>query len=156
MPEIYEPVIFIKKEKITIAETARIDSFVKIEGGMGVHIGEYVHIASLAHINIGGGEVVLGDFSAVSSGAKILGGSNKAEGKSMSAVAPREMQVVERGKTSIGKYAFLGVNSAVMPGVTVGEGAVIGAGAVVTKDVPAYEIWAGVPAQKIGSRKQRI
>ncbi len=46
----------------------------------------------------------------------------------------------------------IGVNAVIMPGVTIGEGAQIGAGAVVTKDVPDYEIWAGVPAKKISKR----
>jgi galactoside O-acetyltransferase len=153
MPVIYEPVVILKPEMVNIAETARIDSFVKIEGGQGVHIGKYVHIASFTHINVGGGNVILDDHSNVSSGAKILGGSNKKDGLSMSSASPSTMQVVERKTTVLGKYAFLGVNGVVMPGVTIGEGAVIGAGAVVTKDVPAYEIWAGVPAKKIGARK---
>jgi len=154
MPEIYEPVIILKQDMVKIADTARIDSFVKIEGGQGVNIGEYVHICSFAHINIGSGNVILEDYSGVSSGAKILGGSNKSDGKSMSAAAPAHMQVVERKTTLLREYAFLGVNSVVMPGVTIGIGAVIGAGAVVTNDVPDYEIWAGVPAKKIGDRKQ--
>ena len=46
----------------------------------------------------------------------------------------------------------LGMGAVVLKGVTVGEGAVIGANAVVTKDVPAYETWAGVPARKLGSK----
>jgi galactoside O-acetyltransferase len=125
---------------------------IKIEGGEGVTIGRWVHIASFAHINIGGGQVTLGDGSAYASGAKVLGGSNDKAGVSMSASAPPEMQVVMRAKTVIGRNAFLGVNAVVMPGVTVGDGAVIGAGAVVTRDVPPYEIWAGIPARKIGER----
>ncbi len=153
MPEIYEPVIILKPEIVKIDDTARIDSFVKIEGGQGIKIGKYVHVASFTHINIGSGKVILGDYSAVSSGAKILGGSNKHDGKSMSATAPSNMQVVERKTTILREYAFLGVNSVVMPGVTIGKGAVIGAGAVVTKNVPDYEIWAGVPAEKIGKRE---
>jgi len=82
----------------------------------------------------------------------VLGGSNKPEGLSMSAASPALMQVVERKLTRLGAYSFVGVNAVVMPGVTIGEGTVIGAGAVVTKDVPAWEIWAGVPARKIGVR----
>jgi carbonic anhydrase/acetyltransferase-like protein (isoleucine patch superfamily) len=39
-----------------------------------------------------------------------------------------------------------------MSGVRIGRGAIVGAGAVVTKDVPPYEIYAGVPARKIGER----
>ena len=56
---VFDPVVFTNADNIFIAPTARIDSFVKVEGGRGVTIGEHVHIASFAHINIGGGEVVI-------------------------------------------------------------------------------------------------
>ncbi len=48
---------------------------------------------------------------------------------------------------------WIGANAMVLKGVTIREGAIIGAGAVVTRSVPAYEIWAGVPAKKIGCRR---
>lgn len=47
---------------------------------------------------------------------------------------------------------WLGANVVITPGVTVRTGAVVGAGSVVTHDVPEYEIWAGVPARRIGAR----
>ena len=43
--------------------------------------------------------------------------------------------------------ADIGMNAAILPGVTIGEGSIVGAGAVVTKDVPPYAIVAGVPAK---------
>ncbi len=46
----------------------------------------------------------------------------------------------------------IGCNAVILPGVTVGYGAIIAAGAVVNKSVPDFEIWGGVPAQKISSR----
>ncbi len=46
----------------------------------------------------------------------------------------------------------IGAGAIILHGVRVGEGAIIGAGAVVTRDVPDYEIWAGVPARKIRER----
>lgn len=51
------------------------------------------------------------------------------------------------GKVTIGRNAWIGMNVTICPGVTVGNYAVIGAGAVVTKDVPDYAVAAGVPAK---------
>lgn len=53
-------------------------------------------------------------------------------------------------------YAFIGARATILPGVTVRRGAVVAAGSVVTKDVDEYEVVAGVPAKKIGERKQDL
>lgn len=50
-------------------------------------------------------------------------------------------------KTLIKKGASIGANATILPGITIGENALIGAGSVVTKDVPANEIWVGNPAK---------
>ena len=57
--------------------------------------------------------------------------------------------------TTIRKRAAIGSNAAILCGVTIGEGAVIGAGAVVTRDVPAGAVFAGVPARRIKSRRSK-
>jgi acetyltransferase-like isoleucine patch superfamily enzyme len=65
----------------------------------------------------------------------------------------KDIQVVEPHKLSVGRDVFIGVNAIILGGVRViGIGAVIGAGAVVTKPVPNFEVWAGNPARKIGER----
>lgn len=144
---VYDPVVMTKAENIFIAPTARIDSFVKIEGGQGVTIGEHVHVASFAHVNIGGGEVVIEDGASMASGAKIIGGSNMLEGETCSAAAPADQQIIKRSKTVLKKNATLFTNAVVLPGVTVGEGAALAAGSVATKDIPDGELWGGVPAR---------
>jgi acetyltransferase-like isoleucine patch superfamily enzyme len=53
------------------------------------------------------------------------------------------------GEVRIKRGAFIGMNSTIMPGVTIGEGAVVAAGSVVTHDVEPYTIVGGVPARKI-------
>lgn len=55
-------------------------------------------------------------------------------------------------EVSIGHDVWIGHNATIMPGVRIGNGAVVGAGAIVTKDVEAYSIVVGVPAQKIKMR----
>ena len=58
--------------------------------------------------------------------------------------------------TRIADYAFIGARAIILPGRTIGEGAVVAAGAVVTHDVPPYNIVAGVPARPIGERQRNL
>ena len=55
---------------------------------------------------------------------------------------------------TVGNDCWIGRRVMIMPGVSIGDGSVIGAGAVVTKDIPPYSVAAGVPAKVIKSRKQ--
>ncbi|KKQ71398.1 MAG: Acetyltransferase [Candidatus Shapirobacteria bacterium GW2011_GWE2_38_30] len=57
------------------------------------------------------------------------------------------------GPVTIGDYVFIGPRAIILPNVTIGNGAVVAAGAVVTKNIPDGEIWGGVPAKKIGDRQ---
>lgn len=60
-----------------------------------------------------------------------------------------------KGKVEIEDYVFIGPRSIILPGVTIGRGAVVAAGAVVTKDVAALSIVGGVPAKEIGIRDEK-
>jgi len=151
-PRIFEPVLMLQPDMIHLAEGVRIDSFVDIRGGQGVWIGKYVHIANHASLNIGGGKLVIGDYAAVAAGCRVVTGSNKMDAPSLSAAAPAHMQHVERGRVCMEPYSTLYVNVVVCPNVTIGEGAVVLPGAVVTKDVPPWTIFGGIPAKKIGER----
>ena len=77
---IHEPCVILKPENVHISDEARVDSFVKIEGGLGVTVGEGTHICSFSHINIGGGEVIIGRHVGIASGAKIIAGTARSMG----------------------------------------------------------------------------
>ncbi len=148
--QLFDPVVIIRSERLWVHPTTRIDSFVKLECFGGVFIGPHVHIASFCHLGIGGGELVLDEGSSFASGVKIITGSNvPGIGRSCSAVAPGNK--IERSFVHVKKNATLFCNAVVLPGVTIGERAVIAAGAVVNRDVPNGETWGGVPARRLKS-----
>ena len=60
------------------------------------------------------------------------------------------------GQVHIGNHVFIGANTTILPGVTIGDYAVIGAGSIVTHDVPARTVVAGVPAKEICSVEEYI
>jgi len=62
---------------------------------------------------------------------------------------PIKRKLFTKGEVAIGDNVWIGSNSCIMPGVTIGRGAIIGANAVVTKDVPPYALAAGNPARVI-------
>lgn len=149
---VFGPYVILCDEEFHAAPTARIDSFTKFECGQGLYLGEFVHIASFCHIGIGGGLTILEDGVACSSGAKIISGTNvPARGRGCSAIDPRS--VIERSYVHVKREAIVFAGAIVLPGVTVGENAVIAAGAVVNRNVPPFEVWAGKPARKIGEVK---
>jgi acetyltransferase-like isoleucine patch superfamily enzyme len=66
-------------------------------------------------------------------------------------VTGRAYPDVDRAPVTIGDHVFLGANAVVLMGVTIGDSAVVAAGAVVTGDVPARAVVAGVPARRVGT-----
>ena len=93
--------------------------------------------------------VHLGAYSMMAPRVAVVGGDHLTD------VVGTPMQFTSRPTqlhTYIGRDVWIGYGAIITRGVTIGEGAIVGAGSVVTKDVPPYEVWAGVPAQKIRDR----
>lgn len=63
----------------------------------------------------------------------------------------KTLDYTKTGQVHIGSHVFIGANATILPGVTIGDYAVIGAGSVVTHDIPARTVAAGVPAKVICS-----
>lgn len=149
---IFEPVIMLQAEEIAIGDGSRIDSFVKLQGGKGLTIGKDVHIASFCTVNAGGGEVELHDGCGLSNGVVVCGGMPDLRYEIVSAADIRAQPHKILKKTVIGRGAVVFANATILPGVSIGSYSVVGAGAVVTEDIPPYEVWMGNPARFQRSR----
>jgi acetyltransferase-like isoleucine patch superfamily enzyme len=148
---------------VEIDDYSFIDTYVTILGGRKGHgfvqIGKYVEVASNC-VLAGRGGIKLGDHVGVGAGSKIYSGTHlyKDPGRedielmSGSILAPVDKQYVLEKPVIFEDYAWMGVNSAVIPGVTIGKGAIIGAGSVVNSDIPAFSVAVGSPAKVIKKR----
>jgi len=135
-------------ENITFGTPVLIDDFTMIVARDPVILGNYVHIACFAAIT-GGGRVDIGDFSAVSQGAKLLTGTDDfIDGGFGNSTVPSDFRNARRAPISLGRFCIIGANAVVLPGVTVGEGAVVGANSVVTRDLDPWGVY-------IGNRRHR-
>ncbi len=142
-------------ENIDFGKYVIIDDFTLIYAKEQIKIGNYVHIASFTSIS-GGGELVVEDLSAISSGCRIVTGTDdfKEWGFGNSTIN-NAFRNVQMKKIHIGKFCVIGGNSVILPGVTIGEGATVGAGSVVTKDLKPWGIYVG--NKRIGWRdKEKV
>lgn len=114
---------FFDPRGVTIGEDTIIGDHCFLDGRASLIIGSHVDIASQVLIYNSEHDIEAEDFKAIT--------------------APVE----------IGDYVFIGPRAIILPGVKIGKGAVIAAGAVVTKEVESFKIVGGIPAKEIGERR---
>lgn len=129
--------------------------------GMKIGVGSAVHMAArffdLTNIEIGK-DTIIGDNAFLDGRDKLIIGDHVDIASSVMVynsehdVNSEDFHAVTT-PVEIGDYVFIGPRAIILPGVKIGKGAVVAAGAVVTKDVLAYQIVGGVPAEVIGERK---
>lgn len=115
----------------------------KIKIGKECYIGAYCNIRPLNE------EIIIGDHCLVSQFVSIIGANHKID---QARITDKIEDHVSK-KVVIGDNVWIGAQAVILPGVTIGEGAVVGAGSVVTKDIPPYCVCAGVPARVTRKRK---
>lgn len=141
-------------KKAVIKEKTRIWAFVNVQDG--ARIGAHCNIADHCFIEKG---VVIGDHVTVKNGVALFDGvkieDNVFCGTNVVFINDRRPRSHRKDSwtlepTTVKKGATIGSNATILCGLTIGMYAFIGAGSVVTKDVPAYALVAGNPAKIIG------
>jgi len=112
-----------------------------------VHLGQEVSLAAFVHVWGGGGvyignRVMIGAHTAIASRTHDYGQDIM-------------YYTVVRKPVTIEDDVWIGSNCVILPGIHIGEGAVVGAGSVVTRDIDAKTVVAGVPARVVARRRER-
>ena len=124
---------------VSIADTVIVSS--------DVSIGKYSYVNPHSTLE----NCTVGNYCSISAGVNICPGEHDLYAISTHPLFARD-EIPKRAPVVIGHDVLISLNAVILKGVHIGNGAVIGAGAVVTKDIEPYEIVGGVPAKHIGWR----
>ena len=155
------------KRNVVIDDNSVLDA--KGSDNQGIDIGENVFVGRNTIIYCQNGDVEIGDNANIGSNCQIFSAKKVKIGKNVLIAAyaylvggghiyeDPDVPIIEQGRTAsgieIGDNVWLGASVKVLDGVTIGEGAIIAAGAVVTEDIPSFAIAGGIPAKVIKLRK---
>ena len=143
----------IRAENAELDNNCQIFDNVFIDAGKRLRIGKYTTLTWGVLIE-GGAETYLGDRVFLGPSTKLLTSTYKIQGFYTVEHLPEGCQETEYGNITIKDDAYLGANCTVMPGITIGEGAVVGSNSLVTKDLEPWGIYVGTPCKKIGQREK--
>ena len=148
LPQIYIP----WPHQVKIGNNCNLEHsiFLKFEGiwnkGPSIIIGDNVFLGNNCEFNIGN-RIEIGNDTLIASGCKFI---DHDHGISIGNTI-RSQKGIQK-EILIGNDVWLGCNVTVLKGIVIENGAIVGAGSIVTKSISKNEIWAGVPAKKIGER----
>lgn len=136
-----------------------VGSHVAIDTGfyctVGATLGDYIHIAPYVSV-IGGaeGRLTMSDFTTIAAGSRLVCASDEhlGEGFVGPTIPDKYRDRVIRGPILFERFASVGTNVVILPGVTLAEGSVVGACSLLTKSTEPWTIYTGVPAKAMKSR----
>lgn len=135
-------------KNIYIGDDVRIDDFCILSGK--ITLGSNIHISAAALIFAGDAGVSFDNFSGLSSRSAIYAATDDYSGKYMTnPTIPEEFRGVTEAHVHIGKHSLIGSGCTILPGVTVGDGARVGAMSLVNKSLEPNTLNYGIPCKKV-------
>jgi dTDP-4-amino-4,6-dideoxy-D-glucose acyltransferase len=149
--------IFYGADRISLGSHVRIDAGAVLSAGDGgIVVGNHVHI-SVRVFMTGAGTIELRSFAGVSAGTAIFSSNDDYRGGWLTGpTVPDDLRNVTSAPVVIEEHAIVGAGCVILPGVTIGKGAAVGALTCVRKDVPPFAIVAGSRGEVIGERDRKL
>jgi dTDP-4-amino-4,6-dideoxy-D-glucose acyltransferase len=141
-------------ENVFLDDYVWVDHHCQLNARVGhIRVGKRVHIAPYTIIS-GAAGVTIEDYVGIASFVQIYSHSERPKNglRISGPMIPEEQKGMQSGPIVLKKDSFVGAGAVILPGVTLHEGAVVGANSLVTKDVDAWTIAVGVPARAVGRR----
>lgn len=138
--------VYYKMLGAKVGNDAGFSRRVEISYPKGLVVGNHFSVGWYTLLDARGGLTIGNDVN-ISSYVKIVTGSHDIDDPDFTA---------DFRPVTIGNHVWIGTGAIVLQGVNIGDGAVVAAGAVVTKDIPPYEVWGGVPAKFIRTRTKDL
>ena len=142
-------------EKMSFGSNVRIDDFCILSGS--IVLGSYIHISAYTGFFAGMYNISLENFCTVSSRCVIYAENDDYSGASpTNPMIPEEYRITQGGDVSLKRHVIIGSGCTVLPNVTIGEGAAVGAMSLIVKDIPEWSIYAGIPCRLIKQRSKKL
>ncbi len=137
-------------ERIKFGKGTVVKAFAVIKTTNGrIQFGKNCAVSCFDHIGTANGNITIGNGVRIGPHVTLMGAARQFSDSTKTI----QEQGSEHPGLNIGNDVLIGAGATIIAGLKIGDGVVIGAGSVVTKDVPAYSIVAGVPAKIIGKRQ---
>jgi acetyltransferase-like isoleucine patch superfamily enzyme len=141
--------------RISLGDNIRIDDFAVISGK--VTMRRNIHISVFCSVAGGEEGVLFEDFSGLAPACQVFSETDDYSGAALTnPTVPGQYRQETKKAVLIGRHCIVGANSLIFPGVTLGTGCAVGAMSMVTKSTEPWGIYAGVPARRIGHRRQNL
>lgn len=142
-------------QAVFLGSNVRIDAFTVLSAKE-IHVGAYTHIAAGVSI-VGQSPCVIGQFCGISHGSRIFTSTDDLTANTLTnPLVPSDMCAVRSERVHIESHCIVGAMSVVMPGVRMGKGAILGVHGYVKEEIPAFEIWGGIPAKMLKPRSRKL
>ncbi len=147
----------ISLENIVIGDNVRIDGYTTISAAGGhLTLGSYIHIGGFCFLSAGAG-LAMADFSGLSQGVRIYTKTDDYSGQALTnPTVPARFLNVKGGPVSLGRHVIIGSSSVVLPNLTIGDGASVGALSLVNKSLAEWGVYFGTPARRLSDRSREM